>query len=184
MMDVASWFRKWLARHPLKTPGGIDRSQYTEEVMAKVRALETPDAASALRWQGAWPQWAFAATAVAAMLLLVVGVPGQAPLRLADRVDVEQDIQWLAAVEPSGADALIENEPEVIADDLAVIDAMILADASAAATSSDEQWVDQTLQLLQELDEGNIEDVSGTVEEEELLEELELLDDAAMTASS
>ena len=37
----------WLSRHPLKGPSGIDRAQYTAEVMARVKAQVSPALAPA-----------------------------------------------------------------------------------------------------------------------------------------
>src|SRR3989338_5494238 len=45
-MDLAAWLRRFLSTHPLKLPTGSDRADYTAEVMARVRSLETPEAAS------------------------------------------------------------------------------------------------------------------------------------------
>ena len=59
-------------------------------------------------------------------------------------------------------------------------EAVLIAESPAA----DDQWLEDTLQLLDELDEDVSSETAGDGSEEEWLEELELLDETDLAASS
>ena len=139
LMESTSWLHRWLKRHPLKEPTAIERSRYTAEVMAKVRAqhhpAEAPMAAGS-SWI-VWPRLALVGAAVTAMLLLV------------------------QTHTPSTRQLLVESMP-----------------------SDDEAWVDQTLRLLDQLDEEAPEDATGQPSDDSWLEELEMLDESELAKGS
>lgn len=131
----------WLTRHPLKKPSGIDRAQYTAEVMAKIKALDAPAPAPApARSWLPWPRLAMTLATVATGILIMLSVRHQAQAPL----------------------------PQ-------------LAESPAA---SEDQWLEETLLLLDELDEDVSSDTAGDGSEDEWLEELELLDETDLASSS
>ena len=144
-MDLMTWLKTWLRRHPLKEPQDADRARYTTEVMTRVRRLASPGPAPVRRWLP-WPgrtvlalASAAAGLAIAVAVSQTVRVPGMTPL-------------------PPAA-VLAESPPD-----------------------ADQAWLEETLALLEELDE---ELPEGDVQDDESwLEELEMLDDAALAARS
>lgn len=140
-MDFATWFKSWLARHPLKTPSDDVQAGYTAQVMARIRARQ-PDPAP--RWL-AWPSLSLGAALAAAAVLLVVG-------RMPSR-------------------------------GLPAAPGMVLAESP----STDEQWVQETLQLLEQVD-GRDTDPAGAVipetDSDVLLEELQLFDESELASTS
>jgi len=185
-MDFAAWFRTWLARHPLKASRGVDTSRYTDDVMTKIRALTQPSQAPALVhvWLS-WPRLALIAATAAVGLLIVIGTVHRAQLQLASAID--RDAQVITAVDelvptaPDGRGAT----PEDLAQELQTADILVLAES----VPSDDQWLDQTLQLLQQLDEDAPGDVTGTggnasESQEDWLNELQQIDETELTANS
>lgn len=140
----------WLSRHPLKGPADMNRAQYTAEVMAKIKAAESPvPALTPVRFWLPWPRLAMTLATVAAGVLIMMSVTHQAPRQLA-------------------------QPPEPVA-------SVVLAESQA----SEDQWLDETLQLLDELDEDtSSSDSAGDGSEEEWLQELELLDETDLASSS
>ena len=67
--DWDPWLRDWLTRHPVKEPPAHRRQDYTEEVMASVRAEQT--LAPARRWVS-FPRLALGSAAAAAGLAAVL----------------------------------------------------------------------------------------------------------------
>ena len=140
-MDVASWFRAWLTRHPLKEPPALDldRSRYTAEVMARVKAHGQTVWVPARRWT-VFPRAAFAMATVAASITVVFGLT---------RWHLRPPVERLAE------------------------------------TITDEQWIEQTLQVLEQLDEGiPPEDAVEGTSDDEWFEELQILDDLELSAAS
>ncbi len=165
-MEFLTWCQRWLKRHPLKEFPMLDRSFYTAEVMAKVRALSpTPlrEARSnpSRSWL-LWPRWAFIALTAAAGIAVVIGTIRSSTRQLAQQVTYEG--QLLAAVGAFDEEAM---------------DTYLLAEAP----SDDERWLDQAAQVLEQVNDES-EDHSSGSEEEDLLNELELLDQAKPSASS
>ena len=132
----------WLTRHPLKGPSGIDRAQYTAEVMARVKALAPPPTEVVGKpWRqlvGGWPRLALTLATVAAGVLLMLTVTHPTSRRTFQLAQ-SQDAQ--------------------------------------------DQWVNDTLQLLDELDE-NASDEATDASEEDYLEELKQLDETEIASSS
>jgi len=188
-MDFAAWFRAWVTRHPLKTPRGTDTVCYTDDVMAKIKALApTPNVGRPLVmpylvW--GWPRLALIAATAAVGLLIVIGTVHRTQLQLASAID--RDAQVITAVDelvptaPNGNGAT----PEDLAQELQTADALILAES----VPSDDQWLDQTLQLLQQLDEDVPAEAISTnghaaESQDELLKDLQQLDEKDLTANS
>lgn len=175
-MGTLDRLEEWLAKRSLKLPAQHDPARFTQDVMGRVRA-EAPaaSAASARRW-GWWPQVGLAAAAAAA--LLVVRVNDTSGSRLA--ASVERQIQLLAALnEPSLLDpsGLYENG---LAREAEELDAFMLAEAQPA----DDAWIEQTVELLNQLDEDAPEDASGEPSGDGWLQELESLDASEFSAQS
>lgn len=129
----------WLTSHPLKKPSGIDRAQYTAEVMAKIKAQLQPAPAPVRSWLP-WPRLALTLATVATGILIMVSVT---------RLQPGQPVTTLAE-----------------------------------SPASEDRWVEDTLQLLDELDEDVADDTVGGTSEEEWFEELQLLDETELAASS
>ena len=72
-MDRITWLTRWLRQHPLKGPSEAERTHFTAEVMARIRALTPPEPAPApvRRWVP-WPGRAVLALATAAAGIAVV----------------------------------------------------------------------------------------------------------------
>ena len=208
-MDFDAWLTRWLRRHPMKPLPDADRARYTAEVMANVKALEsaaeepTAGAAAAVvaaarpasrgisspawmvparsaaqsrarRALDLWPRlWVAAATALATGII-VVSVR-QPSLEIAAIV---QEADQLAKVEP-----LLSQEPiqsiEELSGELEMMDAMMLAGADSS--SDDQAWIEQTVQLLEALEEDLPESDEGS--DDSWMDELELLDDSELTSS-
>ena len=177
-MDFTTWLRGWLARHPLKAPLNASQASYTTEVMQRLRALEAPNSMPARRWP-AWPRLALVSVAAAAVALLVVGRLHRPGGQLAGQLTADADL--LTALgqpllpEPGAAVGL-----EELAQELELADALVLAEAPP----SDEEWLEQTLQLLEALDEEPSGSPSDPAIPDEWLDELEPLDESELGANS
>ena len=191
-MDFATWLHSRLARYPLKEPQAFDRARYTAEVMERVKALGEPAPAlrPASRWW-AWPRLALAAAAVAVALLVVGRVqspgPGPVPASMTGAPEtplaeqIADDTQVLAALDELLPLAPVApDDAEGLADELEAVDALLLAEAPP----SEDAWIEQTLTLLEQLEEdlpeGDTDDPSG----DEWLDELQWLDEHDLAASS
>ena len=182
-MDFATRLQKWLTRHPLKSPADLGPTQYTREVMARVKALETTLAPSRtlprLRPGWVWPRLAVGLVGAAA-LLVVVGIrPGQ-DRQLAERVT--RDSAILASLGESVSEVLPEED--AVEFEALEGEGMILAEAGP----DDAAWVAQTLKLLDQLDEELPEDATGDAggsgSENEWLHELQRLDETDLASTS
>lgn len=178
MMDFATWFRRWLSRHPLKEPPAASRAGYTAEVMRRVRALEAPAPMPARPWL-AWPRLALVPLAAAAAVLLVVGRLRQPSGPLGGQLAADAEV-LTALGQPLLPDPGSAGDLEELAHELDLADALVLAEAPPG----DEEWFEQTFQLLEELDEEPSESPSGTAVPDEWLDELELLDESEPSTSS
>ena len=129
----------WLTRHPLKGPSGIDRAQYTAEVMAKIKALDVPAPAPtpARSWLP-WPRLVLTMATVAAGVLLMLTVTHPTSRHMFQLVQ---------------------------------------------SNDAEDQWLDDTLQLLDQLDENAADEATGA-SDEDYLEELKQLDNTELAASS
>ena len=169
----------WLTRHPLKGPTGIDRAQYTAEVMAKVKALAQPAPAPApVRVWLPWPRLALTLATVAAGVALVIGTRHYQTQQLAQQIASES--QLLAALDEPEHEPLAADQVEAVADELETMDTLQLAES----LPSDDEWVEQTLQLLDELDEDVPENAASDASQDEWLQELEQVDESDLAANS
>ena len=169
-MDFSAWLRRWLSGHPLREPSTRHMSRYTADVMAKVKGLEQRAPAAAVRsaWL-AWPRLALAC-ACAAALVLVVWIRREPSATLLAELEDE------AALDLYAADDLDDLEAELQTEDLLLL---------AEAPPDDATWVEQTVQLLNDLDEELPEDgTAGGTSDQEWLNELEMLDEDDLSASS
>lgn len=176
-MDIPTRFKQLMNRATMRLPSQHDPAQYTAEVMERVRALQQPAAAAPpiILWRS-WPRLGLATALVVAALALVV-LPQRHTVRVAQQIDQEAAL-LLAVDEPvlnGGEDELVEE--------LETLDTMVLAQVGP---DSDEAWLEETLQLLDEVgDDAALEDVGSSSEEDEKwLEELELMDDTDLSSSS
>ena len=206
-MDFTGWVRRWLTQHPLKEPAETDRAQYTAEVMARVRRLAQPAPAPRRVWwlpacrDAVWSWWCDAGrpacraaaqawrpvlvtVTAAAAVVLVVGRVNQAPIRVAHDAEdgpmvAAVDKQPLIAQPAVPEDALVEEFAQSV-EEFLLAEALILAESS----SEDEAWLEETLRLLDALDEdlpdGGTEDWS----DDDWLDELDLFEDEDFFASS
>ena len=153
-MDFPAWFRAWITRHPVNTPTEAQHASYTAQVMERVRALGplgSPARQPAPAYRILWWPRLAAIAATAAAVAFVVSTAARAPHAPAP----------IMATIPAAAPG---SGYAVLAEDGAV---------------NDEQWLEETLQLLQELDE-DVAPASaegGAEAEDEWLQDLELLDD-------
>ena len=162
-MDFMARLRDWLARHPLKEPTHANRAAYTAEVMARVKARVSAPHAPGVRVQNrlawGWPRLAAGLAAAAASVLLALTVHGA------------WRGQRLARAAAEEAEVLVALDEEALP--LREEDLLLLAEMPA---ETDEQWLDETLQLLEELDEALPDDATSGGSEEEWLKELERLE--------
>lgn len=164
--DFMAWLTSWLGRHPVQSPP--QDPAYTAEVMARVG---DPVPAPAFRVVFR-PRlsWALATVAACGMAL---GVVQRQPSRIAKAV--ERDVEVLSAL--GDVDPLAGAELE---QDVVLMDRMMLAQAQGEA--QDDVWLEETLELLSEVEEDAVEG-SGTESADELLEEMEMLDEHDMASS-
>lgn len=182
--DFMTWLTSWLRRHPVQSPP--QDPAYTAEVMARVttpapatepaqsslaRKCRAPLSARPFRWV-VRPRlsWALATVAACGMAL---GVVQRQPSRIAKAV--ERDVEVLSAL--GDVDPLAGAELE---QDVVLMDRMMLAQAQGEA--QDDVWLEETLELLSEVEEDAVEG-SGTESADELLEEMEMLDEHDMASS-
>lgn len=119
-MDFATWFKRWVAQHPLNVPPAERPDDYAADVMRRVRGLHEPSPARRVRYP-VWHGWvtltAGLATAAVGLILVLTLTP-------------QSRIQLTRAITPAPGGL------------------MRLADSS-----TEDSWMDQTLQLLDELNE-------------------------------
>jgi len=197
-MDFMMKLNHWLGRHPLKEPPETDRAQFTERVMARVQASQAPARASAWGFLSQ-PRFALgiamAAAVVAVAFLAIVPQSGKqvavapepavtesAPEAVASLPEQTADeVALLAAVNGLDLDALPEGDVEVVAEEMQLIEQIMLA--QQVQESSDEEWLEQSLYLFEQLEEEIPTDTSGNGSESEWLEELRLLDELDLASS-
>lgn len=177
-MDVPTRLKQLMSRSAVRLPSQHDPAQYTAEVMERVRAVEQPATAEApvVLWRTR-PRLGLA-TALAAALLAITILPQRHAVRMARQID--QEAALLLAVDepvPNGGD-------EGLAEELETLDAMMLAEAGAA--NDDAAWLEDTVQLLDELEDDSAlqDDDPASDDEESWLEELELMDSSDLATSS
>lgn len=183
-MDFTTWLQQWLTRHPLKmqAPDADARARFTESVMQRVRS---PQPAAAPAWRAALsrllrPPLAFGVAAAALLAVLVVGRQAPAPAPAASHEpSVEARALLVAALNDPTSDILAALDEQALAEEWMAHDTLVLAEA---APTTDEQWLDQTLELLQQFDEDVSSD--GEATDEDWLQDLQLLDEAELSVRS
>lgn len=150
-MNFDAWLTQWLRQHPVKQPKSIEPDRFTQQVMQRVRALETPplqERAPRAATFGFWPRLvlAGAGAAVAAMLVLQVR-PASAP-----------------------APILASSAPQEVS--------VVLAESS----QDDATWVEQSMQLLNELEEDPA--LQAEDSDTEWLDDVQAVDEAELATSS
>ena len=181
-MDFAEWFTAWLSRHPLKSPLEADRSRFTADVMARVRAetATRPAAGWAVRLSAGWLRLALPLAAAAAVLV-AVHVRHPADVRLA--VELAQSTDLLAELgEP--VESFLPVDAKELAEDLERNDRIVLAEAPP--DSNEASWITDSMKVLEEIDETLSDEgaAGGTGNGEQWLEELEMLDQSELAAQS
>ena len=139
-MDWLTRLTRWLTRHPLQEPRQTDPARFTAEVMARVRSLEQPHAASRPTFGWLRP---VLVTAAAAAVIVVAATAVSLPRRPQERM-------------------------------------LVLAEDPG----TEERWLDETLELLDAFDEDLPDEPADQWSDQDLLEELQLLEDAEQLASS
>lgn len=151
-MSLTTWLQAWVARHPLREPADCDRARFTTEVMARINALApAPRPVPSLVPSPQWTLWPRLAMALATAAAGVLLAVGTA--RHLNRP--------LAQHAPRDGRAGVQ---------------FVLAEN----TASDEEWLQETLQLLEQLEEDISEDPSETASDgsdADWLDELQLLDE-------
>jgi hypothetical protein len=186
-MDFATWFRAWMTRHPLKGPSHQEQVGYTAEVMATVKLLAaTPHMVHEttrhhLAWWS-WPRLALALTAAVGAVTFIIGTQ-IAPRQFAKRAT--RDALLLAALEDPAEVSPAIDDVEALADELELTERFLLAESAG----EDEQWLEETLQLLQELDDEfssdpALKDSPDAADPDEWFDELRDLDESDVAASS
>ena len=171
-MAFASWLANWLRHHPLKTPTGYERTQYTADVMGRVNTIAHGETAPQYSWW-ALPRLAFAVAAAVAGVAIAIGTTRAVSSgRLAKQVTHEA--QLLAALD--------EPTPELSGDDeQALQELLVLAESS----SDEASWLEQTMQLLDELDEQpQADSTESSASDDEWMNDLELLENSGAAAHS
>lgn len=147
-MDVTMWVHHWLNRHSVKLPPMHDAAAFTQEVMQRVRTVaQSREAASASAWRwNWWPQMGLALAAASVALVVL------RPIASTDRIvkRILHDDALLSTLDDASAPAIETDSPEALAANLQMWDYLQLAQSP---TSSDEAWIEQTLQVLDAVDE-------------------------------
>jgi hypothetical protein len=142
----------------MKEPTAVNRSRYTAEVMTRIKRLGSAPTPAPIAVRLPWVRFAFAAATATSLLFIVTALRQPAPPQLA------QDIDELSS-------------------ELEELDTIMLAESLSSA--EEEAWMEQTLQLLEELDEEVPEDSGiGPSDDDDWLEELELFDESELATSS
>ena len=179
MMELMTWFQAWLTRHPLKGPAEAERASYTAEVMTRVRALDPPSAVvpasvPVRRW--AWWSRFAVAMATTAAVAVTVSLVHQSRSQLAT-----PPLRDVGMSDP----ATLAESPSPGAAPLWPPAGGHLPRFAGESPSTEEEWFEQTLQLLEQLEEDSSAETAGDgVEEEEWLEELQWLDDSELSTAS
>lgn len=176
-MDFTTWLRQWLERHPLKGPPDLDRARFTVEVMARVRRVSAPSqgwAPHKTRRSWLFMRLGLVAATAAAGIALIIGVTTHARRQLADHL--VREAQLLAMIDESGVaiqEAQGDDNPDALAEEVELIDQLTVL---AEVRPSDE-GIEQTLQLLEQLDEDALDAATDDASDHTLIEELQHLDE-------
>ena len=156
-MEFLTWLRSWLMRHPTKEPTDAERAHYTAEIMARVRTLgPLPGGSPARAPVRPWAWWPRIAMAMATAAGLVFAVSTAHQTRR----QLTQQPQGATASHPS---AVLAESP-----------------------TSDEAWLEQTLDLLEQIDEEppSAETAGDGSNDEKWLDELQWLDERELSTAS
>ena len=183
-MEFTAWLREWLGRHPLKEPPELDGERFTAEVMSRVNTLSQPSQARGS--QGTLHRWpfmrlGFVAAAAAAGIALIVGAIAQSKSQRADHsLHEAQLLAMIEDVDLAIQEAPEADDPEALAEEAEFTDQLTVL---AEATPSDQQTIEQTLQLLEQLDEESFEGAVDDSSDRTLIEELQQLDEQEFSAT-
>ena len=178
-MEFTDWFKRWLRKHPLREPPSFDRVRYTADVMDRIKDLASSYAEQYENrsFVVSWPRFVFGGLSVALMAVLVVlATASYTSRRLAK--EVTREAQVLAGLGEPVASS--ESDTEEIALDIQAADNLVLAEA----TKSDDQWLQETFQLLDQLGEDPKTGNTNESSDEDWLDELQMLDDNELSSSS
>ena len=180
-MDFTAWLTRWLTRHPLKEPTGIERARYTAEVMTKIQAVEQPSLVP-VRHGFPWLRLALVVATAAAGVAVVIVTTRPSSQRLTEQVSRES--QLLATFE-SDSELLTadHHDAEALAQEMETMDTVVLAESQPG----DNRWIEQTVQLLEQLNQDMPADTSsegGSVTGTDWIEELKQLDENDLSSSS
>ena len=189
MMTPEQWtanVQRWLARHPLKSPPAAFQADYAREVMRRIKLAEAP--APVYRWvpQRVWqPRFVFAMATIAACALVAVVMIPKRQAQLAN-TQMEREAIVLASMGDAASDVVPQSDEE-LADEVAMLDDLMTL-AKNTPASDDQAWIEQTLKVFEQLDNGApLDDVlpdNAGASEEELLDELQQLDQTQGSATS
>ena len=162
-MTFDQWLRRWLTQHPLKEAAGQGRARFTADVMARVRALASAPAARPFGSRhdvpstSLWMSWRVWGWGLA-VSAVAAGVV------LVASVGVRSPVQVARRMPAPNIETLVLAE----------------------STSHDAQWVEESLQLLDQLDEESAADAddSAPASDDEWLQELQTLDESDLASTS
>ena len=169
--DWDTWLKDWLKGHPLRMPAAQPDRRFTEEVMAKIRAEQSP-APVILRWIPR-PRFAFAlGGTLAAVLALTLWIPWiTGPLLR--QIERDSEILFEAGELWAGPHSSPEEEWEEY-------DRIVLAQTvKERGATSEEQEPLQLWEELEKLQQPPSAEEAGSAED--LSDELEWLDQMELT---
>lgn len=161
-----------------REPDERERTQFTSGVMARVTALSPPHAGLEPRLRLSWPTVRMALLAATATVVCLLWLRAPADSRQIAWT-VARDLQVLASLGEVAEVVPDDDEVAALEEELRLTETLLLAEAEP----TDAEWIEQTLQLLDELGEGT-DAGDATLFEEEMLRELELFDDEDVAVSS
>lgn len=177
------WLTGWLSRHPLRTPASSGSSAYAKHVMARIRALSSPKRRIIpVTWAGliAWvrgPRLALALSAATALVVAGFTLRFGIPHRTLVMAHLDRELQVLAEVEALPDPLALEPSAETLEEELRFMDRMMLA--QAGPVDEDEAWIEETLELLDEVEEVPKDPTQDPQAADEWWEELQELDETA-----
>ena len=186
-MDFTTWLASWIRRHPLKTQD-VDRRDFTDAVMQRIEKAQMPRREWRLSF--AWPRLMMPALAACALALLIVAVHPRfqhsnsshlaRTVHPATIQQITNELNVLASLDPTVLEALSSDEDEALLKETDEAEFLMFAEDNR--TTGDDQWLEQTIQLLEQFDEDVSSDVSSEGSEEDWMNELKVLDEADLTA--
>jgi hypothetical protein len=179
-MEFTQWLAEWLSRHPLKSRPPADHDRFTADVMARVRSeAAQPSPGWAARFAQEWPRLALPLAAAAAVL---IAVNAQRSTETRVAAELTRHAELLAELGDPLEDVLPAGAVE-LAEDLRHEDLIVLAEAPPE--SNDAAWINESMQILEDIDEALPDAASGDEgNSEEWLQELEMLDQSELAAQS